>query len=102
MEGSVRACGREYERLLTSPERDEALTTVGFALYLNNVKVSASQMAAEIVTRCLGIGGVAAYKNDSPYSLGRHLRDAHSAALMISNARILATNASLLLVHKDN
>ena len=102
MEQSVRACGREYERLLASPERDEALTTVGFALYLNNVKVSASQMAADVVTRCLGIGGVAAYKNDSPYSLGRHLRDAHSAALMISNHRILATNASLLLVHKDN
>lgn len=102
MEQSVRASCLEYERLLTAPECDEALTTVGFALHLNNVKVSASQLVAEIVTRCLGICGMAGYKNDSPFSLGRHLRDAHSAALMISNHRILATNASLLLVHKDN
>ena len=54
------------------------------------------------MTQCLGICGIAGYKNDSPYSLGRHLRDAHSAALMIGNDRILATNASLLLVHKDD
>jgi acyl-CoA dehydrogenase len=42
------------------------------------------------------------YPCDSPYSLGRHLRDAHSAALMISNERVLSANAAMLLVHKDN
>jgi len=77
------------------------LTTVGYALQMNNLKLSASQLVPDIVTRCLGICGIAGYKNDTPYSLGRHLRDAHSAALMVSNYRILATNASLLLVHKD-
>jgi acyl-CoA dehydrogenase len=34
--------------------------------------------------------------------MGRHLRDAQSAALMIGNDRIYATNASLLLVHMDD
>jgi hypothetical protein len=29
------------------------------------------------------------------------LRDAHSAALMIANDRLLATNAALLLVYRE-
>jgi acyl-CoA dehydrogenase len=68
---------------------------------MNNLKVSASQLVVDIVHRALLICGIQGYKNDSPFSLGRHLRDAHSAALMIGNDRILATNASLLLVLKD-
>ena len=102
MEHSVRAACAEYERLSAAPEGAERLTTVGYALQINSLKQSASSLVADIVTRCLGICGIAGYKNDTPYSLGRHLRDAHSAALMVSNSRILATNAALLLVHKDN
>jgi acyl-CoA dehydrogenase len=41
------------------------------------------------------------FKNDTPYSVGRHLRDSMSAALMIANERIHQTNATLLLVAKD-
>jgi acyl-CoA dehydrogenase len=54
------------------------------------------------VNQALLICGVVGYKNDSPFALGRHLRDAHSAALMVGNDRILATNASLLLVLKED
>ncbi|MBU8895176.1 acyl-CoA dehydrogenase [Corallococcus sp. H22C18031201] len=79
----------------------EALSSIGFSLKMNNLKVSASQLVVDIVHRALLICGIQGYKNDSPFSLGRHLRDAHSAALMIGNDRILATNASLLLVLKD-
>jgi acyl-CoA dehydrogenase len=64
--------------------------------------VSASTLVADIVPRALLICGIQGYKNDSPFSLGRYLRDAHSAALMIGNDRILATNASLLLVLKED
>ena len=39
-------------------------------------------------------------RNDTPQSVGRHLRDVYSSVLMIANDRILATNAQLLLVHK--
>ncbi len=102
MEQAVHASCAEYERLMASPNASEALSTIGFALQMNNLKVSTSQLVAQIVTQCLGICGISGYKNDSPFSLGRHLRDAHSAALMIGNDRILATNASLLLVHKDD
>jgi len=41
------------------------------------------------------------YKNDSPFSVGRHYRDALSASLMISNERMIAKNASMLLVLKE-
>lgn len=74
--------------------------TLGFALRMNNVKLSASTLLVEIVTQALGLCGIAAYKNAGPYSLGRHLRDAHSAPLMISNLRIHQSNAAILAVHK--
>ncbi len=43
------------------------------------------------------ICGMASYKNGTPYTLGRHIRDLHSAPLMISNDRIEANTANLLL-----
>ena len=64
--------------------------------------VAASQLVVQIVNQSLLICGIMGYKNDSPFALGRHLRDAHSAALMVGNDRILATNASLLLVLKED
>jgi acyl-CoA dehydrogenase len=69
---------------------------------MNTLKASVARMAPDIVGRALGVCGISGYRNDSPYSVGRHLRDAHSAALMISNDRILSANAAMLLVHKDD
>jgi acyl-CoA dehydrogenase len=80
----------------------EALAGLGFAIRMNNLKTSASRMAPDIVGRALGVCGVAGYRNDSPYTVGRHLRDAHSAALMIGNDRVLAANAAMLLMHKED
>ena len=54
-----------------------------------------------IVHRALQIVGILGYKNDSPFSLGRHYRDALSASIMISNDRIAAKSAAMLLVCKD-
>jgi acyl-CoA dehydrogenase len=45
---------------------------------------------------------MAGYKEDSPYSLGRNLRDAQGAAIMINNDRINSNTAQMLLVHKDD
>jgi len=58
-------------------------------------------MVVDIVTRAMRVCGTAAYRNDHKLSLTRHLRDAHSAALMISNDRIHTANAGLHLVYKD-
>jgi acyl-CoA dehydrogenase len=53
-----------------------------------------------VINQAMMVCGIAGYRNDTPFSLGRHLRDAHSAALMVSNDRIAANTASLLRVHK--
>jgi acyl-CoA dehydrogenase len=100
MRANVQAVAHECEALMN--ESTEALSGIGFAMKMNNLKISASQQVVQIVHQALLICGIAAYKNDSPFSLGRLLRDAHSAALMVGNDRILATNAQLALVLKDN
>lgn len=79
----------------------EALGAMTFALRMNNLKLAASRHVVEVVTGALGVCGIAGYREDSPYALGRHLRDAHGAAVMISNDRIHAANAAMLLVCKD-
>jgi acyl-CoA dehydrogenase len=88
----------EYERVM---DDSDALASLGFAIRMNTLKVNVSRMASDIVSRALGVTGLSGYKVDSKYALGRHLRDAHGAALMIANDRILAANASMLLVQKD-
>jgi acyl-CoA dehydrogenase len=79
----------------------EELLEIGWALRLNNLKVSSSDAAPQIVHRALQIVGILGYKNDSPFSLGRQYRDVLSASLMISNDRINAKSAAMLLVFKD-
>lgn len=71
-------------------------------LALNDLKLAASEDVVDIVSDALRIVGIAGYRNEGEFSLGRHLRDAHSAALMINNDRIRATNADLLTVYKGS
>lgn len=78
------------------------LGSIAWALKLNHLKVSASEAAPRIVHQALQVTGILGYKNDTPYSLGRHYRDVLSAALMVSNARIASKNASMLLVCKES
>jgi acyl-CoA dehydrogenase len=77
------------------------LSTIGYAVRINNLKIAASEAAADVCAAALRICGMLGYKNDGAYSVGRQLRDAHSAALMVSNDRLHATNAALLLVHRE-
>jgi acyl-CoA dehydrogenase len=102
MRANVHDAAHECRELMESAEGAQALSTIGFALKINNLKIATSQMAVAVVHQVLLICGIAGYKNDSKFSVGRHLRDAHSAALMVGNDRIYATNASLLLVLKDD
>jgi acyl-CoA dehydrogenase len=44
--------------------------------------------------------GILGYKNDTPFSIGRHMRDVLSAPIMISNDRIFGNMSNLLLVHR--
>jgi acyl-CoA dehydrogenase len=99
MKATVHGGLADFEQHQDDPEE---LGGLGFAIRMNNLKASASRMAPEIVTRALAVCGISGYRCDSPYSLGRHIRDAHGAALMISNDRVLSANAAMLLVHKDD
>ncbi len=98
MRAGVEHAAFSYERIADDPE---ALGAMPFALRMNNLKLAASQQVVQVVAGALGVCGIAGYREDSPYALGRHLRDAHGAALMISNDRIHAANAAMLLVCKD-
>lgn len=101
MRNDVQALATEFDRITALPDGMEQLLTVGWALKMNNIKVGASQAVHEIVHDALQIIGINGYKNDSKVSVGRHYRDALSAALMISNDRIFSKTASMLLVCKD-
>lgn len=100
LRASVHDVANEAGQLMSSGNT-HALSSMSFALRMNNLKISSSQLALQIVQQALLICGIHGYKNNTPYSLGRHLRDACSAALMVGNDRIYNTNASLLLVVKD-
>jgi acyl-CoA dehydrogenase len=103
MRAHVRDAARTYDEIVSRRDGGASeLSTVGFALRLNDLKLASSNHVANIVTRALRVCGTAGYRNDSPYSLTRHLRDAHSAALMIGNERINAANANLHLIYKDD
>ncbi|MVA27681.1 acyl-CoA dehydrogenase family protein [Agrobacterium vitis] len=78
----------------------DKLSSFGFSVTMNNVKIASSETIIDIINQAMLICGIMGYKNGTPYSLGRHLRDAHSARLMISNDRILGNTSNMLLVHK--
>jgi acyl-CoA dehydrogenase len=93
----------DYEELTDRPDGGtDVLSSIGSALKVNQLKVSASELAVKIVSQVLCLCGIAGYRNDTPQSVGRHLRDVYSSILMIGNDRIHATNAALLLVHKGD
>jgi acyl-CoA dehydrogenase len=95
------SAAQAFDALGPTASEQEQLLGIGWALRLNNLKVSCSEAAPQIVHRALQIVGILGYKNDSPFSLGRHYRDVLSASLMIANERINAKSASMLLVFKD-
>jgi acyl-CoA dehydrogenase len=92
----------EFDDICARPTGMADLQAMSWALKMNNLKISASEAAPPIVHGALQITGILGYKNDSKFSLGRHYRDVLSAALMVSNDRIAAKSASMLLVLKDN
>jgi acyl-CoA dehydrogenase len=77
------------------------LSEMATILRFNNLKIAASEQAPRVCQGALGVCGIVGFKNDTPFSVGRHLRDAMSACLMVANERIHQTNASLLLIAKE-
>ncbi|MDQ6777824.1 MAG: acyl-CoA/acyl-ACP dehydrogenase [Actinomycetota bacterium] len=89
-----------HEFLAADSDR-ERLGTVAAVLRFNNLKLATSEQAPRVCMGVLEVIGIAAYKNDSQYGVGRQLRDALSARLMVANERIHTIDAGLLLVAKE-
>jgi acyl-CoA dehydrogenase len=100
LRAEVESALREFTDASAEPGR-ERLSTMASALRFNNLKIAASEQAPRVCQSALGICGIMGFKNDTPFSVGRHLRDTMSACLMVANERIHQTNASLLLIAKD-
>ncbi len=79
----------------------ESLTSVGFALSMNAMKINSSNLVVEVVSDAMNLVGISGYREDSDFTMGRLLRDAHGASLMVNNDRIHLNNSQLLLVHRD-
>lgn len=97
MKGHLVAAIRRFDA--AEPDEDD-LSSIGFAAEINALKVAASVKADEIVRLAMLITGILGYKNGTPFSVGRHLRDVTSAVVMISNDRILANTSTLLLMSR--
>jgi acyl-CoA dehydrogenase len=100
MRAEVSSGLRDFVEASEEPGR-ERLTTMACALRFNNLKIAASEQAPRVCQSALGVCGIVGFKNDTPFSVGRHLRDTMSACLMVANERIHQTNAGLLLIAKD-
>jgi acyl-CoA dehydrogenase len=92
---------RAYEQ---NADDARALAAVDFQARMNLTKVQASELAVGIVLATAQACGLAGYRNDSEFSIGRSLRDVLSSPIMISNDRILANLAmtSLLAAAPDS
>jgi acyl-CoA dehydrogenase len=91
----IAAALQRFEAAASDPA---LLESIDFQTGMNMLKVNASELAVATVMSAMQACGLAGYRNDSEFSVGRHLRDILSSPVMISNDRILANigAASLL------
>jgi acyl-CoA dehydrogenase len=101
MRGGLHATLAEYQALLDGVAEDSG-STYGFAIKVNSLKLASSALVVDIVGRAMIICGIAGYQNDSKLSLGRHLRDAYGAALMVNNDRIMGQSATMLIAQRES
>ncbi|ROP65862.1 acyl-CoA dehydrogenase family protein [Curtobacterium sp. ZW137] len=92
---TVRHAAERYDGIADDPE---ALESSAHALAANALKIAASERVTDLVTKAMRIVGIAGYAATGPMSIARHLRDAHGAAVMVSNDRLLQNDAGLAIM----
>jgi len=97
MQGRLSQALREYQPVFNAEPRPVPL---GYTADMNNLKTGVSELCLEAVQHAFMICGINAYRNNSPFSLGRHVRDLMSAPVMINNDRMLENTGNLLLMQK--
>jgi acyl-CoA dehydrogenase len=90
--------GGALRRFESAADDAAVLESVDFQTGINLLKVNASELAVATVMSAIQACGLSGYRNDSEFSLGRHLRDILSSPIMISNDRILANIATATLL----
>jgi acyl-CoA dehydrogenase len=91
LRGMLSSSLRKYEQVMNDPA---ALAALDFQTLITLTKVEASELAAQTVMQAMRACGLSGYRNDSEYSIGRHLRDVLSSPIMINNDRILTNLAT--------
>ncbi len=99
LQATINAGVRQYENAKLD---ENQISSIGFSVAMNNIKIRSSETVCDIVRDCLMINGISGYRNDTPFSVARHMRDALSAPLMVHNDRIQANTANLLLASRIN
>ena len=95
LRGVLSAALRGYE---AASSDEKAMTSLEFQSMITMTKVQVSDLAVTTVMSAMRACGLSGYRNDSEFSIGRHLRDVLSAPIMISNDRILANLATTALM----
>lgn len=90
--------GGALQRFELTADDPAVLESVDFQSGMNLFKVNASELAVATVMSAMQACGLAGYRNDGEFSVGRHLRDVLSSPIMISNDRILANLAAASLL----
>jgi len=87
----IAGAAQRFEAAASDPAM---LESIDFQTSMNMLKVGASELAVATVMSAMQTCGLSGYRNDSEFSIGRHLRDILSSPIMISNDRILANVAA--------
>ncbi|MFG5118020.1 acyl-CoA dehydrogenase family protein [Methylorubrum sp. POS3] len=75
-----------------------ALAALDFQTAITMLKVEVSELAVATVSSAMRANGLAGYRQDGAFSIGRALRDILSAPIMIHNDRIVANLATATLM----
>jgi len=95
LRGVLQAALRTFEAHANDPD---GLNPMSLQLAMNLLKVEASELAVAVVLSAMRASGLAGYRNDGDFTMGRYLRDVLSAPIMINNDRILANAEAAVLM----
>src|SRR5580704_1469177 len=95
LRGMLSTSLRKYEQCMNDTQ---ALAGLEFQTLITLTRVEASELAAQTVMHAMRACGLSGYRNDSEFSIGRHLRDVLSSPIMINNDRILTNLATTSLM----
>ncbi|HEV7610448.1 MAG TPA: acyl-CoA dehydrogenase family protein [Steroidobacteraceae bacterium] len=95
LRGVLAANLRSYELIMSD---EKAISSLEFQAAITLTKVQVSELAVAAVMSSLRACGLAGYRNDTEFTIGRLLRDVLSAPIMINNDRILTNLATTSLM----